>query len=392
MNVAAVNVGGDILSLVEVDFGLRLLSRLVASSPGKNVIVSPLGLFQALSLYAFHGTDAGRDAMRTALGLSRYNDESLHAMYRRLGARLNVESPDLQLSNATALWLGNAVLPDAAFAALAEQWGVSLFSGSDRAGERMQQWAQDKTRGLLSASIGPPPSIGANLMNAVYFHGKWKSQFKKQNTSDRLFYRAGGLPTRTPLMRQPETRAVFLYRHGKYDGAQIPFVSNTDHNVTLHILLPRRSIVDVVTGRDYITPFVGKFSAGDRDRCQENDTAAFVDLILPQFTFRQTHPFNSVLREMGMVRAFDLSTATTAPFVPALSNVEQQVYVSVDEEGTIAASLLAMIEIGSPLNWKPEPRPRVEKFYVNRPFVFLLTEEVSGLLLFAGVIHDPTEM
>lgn len=40
----------------------------------------------------------------------------------------------------------------------------------------------------------------------------------------------------------------------------------------------------------------------------------------------------------------------------------------------------------------PEPeRPPVEKFYVNRPFLFLLTEDRSGLPLFAGVIYHPGE-
>ena len=33
----------------------------------------------------------------------------------------------------------------------------------------------------------------------------------------------------------------------------------------------------------------------------------------------------------------------------------------------------------------------IEKFYANRPFLFFLTEELSGQVLFAGVIHDPTK-
>lgn len=74
-----------------------------------------------------------------------------------------------------------------------------------------------------------------------------------------------------------------------------------------------------------------------------------------------------------------------------MERVQQQIYISVDEEGTTAASLTEteMVAVGGPPH-QPE-HPRVEKFYVDRPFIFFLTEEVSGLLLMAGVIHEPTD-
>ena len=44
------NIGGDLLAVASAQFGLRLLSQLVRESPGKNIVVSPISLFQTLSL------------------------------------------------------------------------------------------------------------------------------------------------------------------------------------------------------------------------------------------------------------------------------------------------------------------------------------------------------
>lgn len=307
------DIGGDNLSLAEVQFGLRLLSQLVAKSPGKNVIVSPLGLFQTLSLFAFQGAEAARGEMRQALGISKLSDASLHAMYRQLNTRLLVQSPDTQFLHATSLWAGRDILPDAAFAELAEQWGVTLFSGAEVTDDKMQQWAHEHTGGLLATLSVPPPSNGACLMNAVYFRGKWKSRFESENTRNKHFYRTGGFPKATPLMRQPETNAVCLYRSTNFDAARIPYASDTAHDLSLHVIVPRPNALDALTRKDAITPFIEQFTHGDWDRCQTNYRTAAVDLILPRYTFRQTHDLKQVLQKMGMRKAFEPVEAQTTP-------------------------------------------------------------------------------
>lgn len=383
-------IGGDTLSICEVQFGLHLLSQLVTTSPGRNVIVSPLGLFQALSLYAFHGMEAARAQMRKALGIATHNDASLHSMYRQLGQRLQFQSAETQLRHATTLWTGSAIPLDDSVAKLAEQWGITVFSGGDVTSERMQRWAQEQTAGLLSASINPPSINTANLMNALYFHGKWASCFDRKNTQERLFYQSAGLPKRTPLMRQSETTAVSLYRNNKFTAARIPYLCDTEHAIALHILLPQRNVLTAFTGTDSITPFMERFTHGDWDSCQANYSESVVDLILPRFTFRQTHALRPVLQQMGMRKAFELPALQTSSLLPIIDRVQQQIYASVDEAGTTATALTEIAFIIAPLHSEEPERPRREKFYVNRPFIFLLTEETSGLLLFAGVIHDPT--
>jgi serine protease inhibitor len=42
------------------------------------------------------------------------------------------------------------------------------------------------------------------LINAVYFKGKWKSQFNKENTVQGAFYKPGGVSAQVPMMKQTE--------------------------------------------------------------------------------------------------------------------------------------------------------------------------------------------
>ena len=59
--------------------------------------------------------------------------------------------------------------------------------------------------------------------------------------------------------------------------------------------------------------------------------------------------------------------------------------IEVEEEGTTAAAGSAVIMS------KKSRRPRVTQFIVDHPFLFLLRDLETGMLLFQGRIVDPTK-
>ena len=63
-----------------------------------------------------------------------------------------------------------------------------------------------------------------------------------------------------------------------------------------------------------------------------------------------------------------------------LTDVKHRTYVDVNEEGTTAAAVTAVV-VG-PTSVPPTLR-------VDRPFVFALRENLSGTILFMGVIRHP---
>ena len=61
--------------------------------------------------------------------------------------------------------------------------------------------------------------------------------------------------------------------------------------------------------------------------------------------------------------------------------------VDVDEEGTEAAAATAIMAVAAGV---PEPEPDPIPFIVDRPFVFLIRDQVSGTIFFMGRVVDPS--
>ena len=86
---------------------------------------------------------------------------------------------------------------------------------------------------------------------------------------------------------------------------------------------------------------------------------------------------------MGMPRSF----SPKAEFKPMsndalwLSFVQQDAVIKVYEEGTEAAAVTSAGMVGATA--VPEP-PRIIMFHCDHPFLYLITENSTGTVLFAG--------
>jgi len=114
-----------------------------------------------------------------------------------------------------------------------------------------------------------------------------------------------------------------------------------------------------------------------------------VVLKLPKFDCRPDEiNLKDVLSQMGMTDAFvftvgDFSGMDGIPNWIYLHWARHKAFVSVDEHGTEAAAATA---IGGGGGGYPET-PEIE-FIVNRPFIFLIRDRVTGTILFMGRILD----
>ena len=109
---------------------------------------------------------------------------------------------------------------------------------------------------------------------------------------------------------------------------------------------------------------------------------ANVDLWLPRFETKYNMMLNDILSAMGMPDAFDAAKADFSPlsdYALRLSFVQQHAAIKVDEEGTEAA---AVSSAGFEKN-AAMPMDDVV-FHADHPFLYLITESSSGVVLFAG--------
>jgi len=107
-------------------------------------------------------------------------------------------------------------------------------------------------------------------------------------------------------------------------------------------------------------------------------------VFLPKFTLTNDLNLIPSLATLGMGIAFtpyaDFSRIHE-PSELSITEVKHKTYVQVNEEGTVAA---AVTSVGIGLT-SVQPGPIV----IDRPFLFALRENLSGTILFVGVIRHP---
>ena len=67
-----------------------------------------------------------------------------------------------------------------------------------------------------------------------------------------------------------------------------------------------------------------------------------------------------------------------------ISQVTQKTFLKVDEAGTEASAVTAVVTARS------AGGPRPEKIVFNKPFMFALRDNTTGLVLMAGYVGSPT--
>jgi serine protease inhibitor len=112
-----------------------------------------------------------------------------------------------------------------------------------------------------------------------------------------------------------------------------------------------------------------------------------VDIKLPKFKYEYEIMLNDVLTEMGMGIAFTGAADFTGINRGGGLNIDyvkHKSFIEVNEEGTEAAAV-TIVAIERTSAGGPQKVP----FYVNRPFLYAITEKSTGAVLFMGTVKNP---
>ena len=119
------------------------------------------------------------------------------------------------------------------------------------------------------------------------------------------------------------------------------------------------------------------------------ETGPDVRLTLPRFSLTYGGSLLDGLRARGLALSASLDadfSAMCADVPLYIGDVLQNVRVDVDEEGTRAAAVTAMLM--EPSASMPLEEPEFVEMTVDRPFLFVIADEESGAIAFAGVVAE----
>jgi serpin B len=132
--------------------------------------------------------------------------------------------------------------------------------------------------------------------------------------------------------------------------------------------------------------FVGSLTAQSWDAMVSQLHSTKVDLALPKLTLAYERMLNDDLKALGMVDAFAPGGADFTRMSPAgrdlyIAFVKHKAWVEINEEGSEAAAATAVgVSVTS--------APIIPIMRVDRPYLFVIRERLSGTILFVGKIQN----
>ena len=341
------------INLSNCSFQSTIFNKMNKEKVGENLIISPLSIFQSLSLTA---NGAKNDTLLEMLDILQCN--SIYQLNKINSQILSI------VKNFTTIDIANAVMVRfntlKRFKTIAQKYLAPVEPLISV--EQVNGWCKNKTHGKIDKILKElEPSTLMILLNAVYFRGEWMSKFVPTLTKKMPFYNLGNKEIKVDTMTIFEN--FRYYEDKKCQTVQLDFMEDY---MSAIIILPSK-------GTD-INKFIDSLSISSEEY---NKITIGLDykkvlLQLPKFELEFEENLNKILQDLGMYNAFSPKDADFTGIKKEggifINSVNHKTYLKVFEDGCEAA---AVTDTGL----VPTSDDEEEKIYemkVNRPFLFLI--------------------
>ena len=369
--------------LIQADnrFAIKLLKASYSETRDTmpNLFVSPLSVAMALGMTYNGAATTTAEAMRSTLELDSMSVDEVNQANQSLIALLRGLDPRVQFELANSIWYRHDFTVLQSFVDANHSYYDARVQALDftapTAVPTINAWVNERTHGKITDIIvSIPDNVMMYLMNAIYFKGDWLQQFDKALTAPRPFYLQEGAILDVPTMTYGKEVTI---RRAHAPTAEIVDLPYGGGPFSMTIVLPNEGVsVDSV---------VSALTLDDWDAWTAAFDSVNTELYLPKFRLENNLSLVNPLASLGMEIAFtdfaDFSRINGSGGL-LLSDVLHKTYVDVDEEGTEAAAVTAGVVAVTCVCEPPPVR-------VDRPFLFALRENLSGTILFMGVIRHP---
>ncbi|XP_054840899.1 serpin B3-like isoform X2 [Eublepharis macularius] len=311
-------------TLVEAntEFAVDLCKILIKENPNKNVFYSPLSISAASGMVLLGAkgdtakqmektlhfdkiTGSGSSASSPAAGAQCDKPGGPHPQFKELLAAINQHTKNYALSIANRLYGEQRYeFHQKYLHCTKEMYGADLervdFQHAlEATRKKINSWVESQTNGKIKdllASGSIDVSVVLVLVNAIYFKGKWKREFKKTDTKEKPFW-----------------------------------ISQVAKDLT--------------------------YAKLQQWTCSSNMKKQEIKVFLPKFKLEEKYILKEILAGLGMVDVFspgkaNLTGMANGPLV--VSKVIHQAYVEVNEEGTEAAGATGVTVVPVSANILPE--------------------------------------
>ena len=351
-----------------------------------NINYSPLSLYLALSLAELGGADC--DALIDLLGADSFagittsvgygteestltlpsdRTEALADQCSKLWVRLCRSGEFTELEIADSVWSSVGIRQDFAEKAASCYYAECFDSLSP---DEMSAWIKKHTKGTLAPELELLPDQVLSIINTVYFKGEWTDRFDSSRTESGIFHAPDGDVSADFMQRN----ANGGFRRGEnFTTASLGLKDNgsmtivlPDEGTDIRELLEKEGLIRLIEG--------GESKSGD------------IIWYFPKFSFDCEFSVKELLTGLGVGELFDENSGTAkniTDFEPVtLGDIRQGTHIAVDERGVTASAFTELMYYGAAMP--------VDTADMRMDRQFLYTLEYGGVIIFAGIVDDPS--
>ena len=348
-------------------------------SEGKDLLVSPLSISQAIAMATNGANGNTRTEMEKLLG-DTLDIDALNQYYYDYTKKLTgATGADVHLAN--SLWIrddANAIqVPEEFLQTTADYYGADAFKApfDDSTLNDVNGWVNYHTHEMIPSIID---QMNQNwimiLINALAFEAEWDDPYDESQIHDNKFHAYDGDMTvemmtgteYTYLEDENATGFMKSYKGGEYSFAAV---------------LPNKSVS--------VSKYIEGMTADSLKKLLNGRQKKKVYTMLPKFKYDYSLTMNEMLNALGMKEAFipDKADFTGMNSLGStyLDMILHKTFIQVDDRGTKAAAVTAIFESGIAMEQEPP-----KEVYLDRPFIYMIVDNNTNLPIFIGYVLHPT--
>ena len=341
-------------SEISCSFQLSLFNKINSKYKENNLIISPLSIYQAISLVT-NGADGETQKVLLKL-LDEREMEEINLINKEILHKIKDYS-SIEIANA----IMSKLVPLNDFTKIVrDNYNSEILPLKNV--NQINKWCEKKTHGKIKKIIEQlNPLTFMIILNAVYFKGEWIKTFEKESTTKQIFYNLNKIEKKIDMMENTDHYNYF--EDSNLQSIELPF---NKESFSALIILPNKNLninefIEILDkDNDYLYTIINNMKYNK------------VNLKLPKFELEYSKSLKEILQDMGVKLPFeeiaDFSKIRTQNDI-YIDDIIHKTYLKVNEQGTEAATITAVIMMENAF------MPREEKIYsmnVNRPFIFIL--------------------
>ncbi|MCK4667349.1 serpin family protein [Candidatus Dependentiae bacterium] len=363
------------------EFSVELFKVIYKSNPKKNIFISPLGILTNLAIIYNGASPEAQEEIANKILSENISDEQFNQM--NLDIHKSLEKTHKKIK----FHIYNSLIVDRNFKLYDDFKNICIkyylteleyadFNNPAEIVNKINQQVKERTNNKIKNVIDPDsinPNTFAILLNTIYFRAEWEKKFNILRTKKHKFY-MDNKTIRHPFMSKKTGH--YISGNKKMTILKLPYKGN---RYSMYLFLNREEKSNLET-------FIQNFSFNDFEELLKDMGASEIKIYVPRFKIEDETDLKLFLPKLGINKIFQANEIPLSKTANILSlwidEFKQNTFIAVNERETeVATATQCLYTLGT-------------CFYVlkfNRPFMFLIRDDKTGLILFMGTVYRPID-